>query len=410
MQKNYMTYHQHVFLLLLFILGSSLLFGINAEAGQCSWIALIFATPITLLVVLIYARILKLFPETDLFGIIDQIFGKIIGKVLVVLLTWYALHLSAIVLSNFTEYISIVALPETPKVVVMTFLMVVTLYLARSKPKTLGQWAVISGITVILLIGFTLILAIKDIDFNNLLPIMPNGPKRVIIGAGQIFAFPFAESVVFLSIGNSIKKGESSYKIYVFAIISGAFILLLVYLRNIVTLGAPMAENSFFSSFNMARTIQIGDFLSRIEGTISINFVLAGLTKITICLICAAKGISSLFRIEHFEHMTSPIGLLTISLSAILYKNTLEMFDFLKYYNIYALPFQIIIPVFIWITAERYAKKKKYLYENQKTSTKKKRSLFRDRFFVPSCIHLFFRIQSVEGITMPASVLGNSLR
>lgn len=369
MQKNYMTYHQHVFLLFLFLLGSSVLFGINAEAAQDSWIALILATLIALPMILIYARILKLFPETDLFGIIDQVFGKIIGKVLVVLLTWYALHLSAIVLSNFTEYISIVALPETPKVVVMTFLLVVTMYLARSKPKTLGQWAVISSITVILLIGFTIILAIKEMDFKNLLPIMPNGPKGVLIGAGQIFTFPFAESVVFLSIGNSIKKGESSYKIYLFAIISGAFIMLLIYLRNIVTLGAPMANNSYFSSFNMARTIQIGDFLSRIEGTISINFVLAGLTKITVCLICAAKGISSLFQVENFEHMISPMGLLTISLSAILYKNTLEMFDFLKYYSIYAIPFQIIIPVLIWIVAERYAKKKKYLYENQKTST-----------------------------------------
>lgn len=369
MQKNYMTYHQHVFLLFLFLLGSSVLFGINAEAAQDSWIALILATLIALPMILIYARILKLFPETDLFGIIDQVFGKIIGKVLVVLLTWYALHLSAIVLSNFTEYISIVALPETPKVVVMTFLLVVTMYLARSKPKTLGQWAVISSITVILLIGFTIILAIKEMDFKNLLPIMPNGPKGVIIGAGQIFTFPFAESVIFLSIGNSIKKGESSYKIYLFAIISGAFIMLLIYLRNIVTLGAPMANNSYFSSFNMARTIQIGDFLSRIEGTISINFVLAGLTKITVCLICAAKGISSLFQVENFEHMISPMGLLTISLSAILYKNTLEMFDFLKYYSIYAIPFQIIIPVLIWIVAERYAKKKKYLYENQKTST-----------------------------------------
>ncbi|WP_101911084.1 GerAB/ArcD/ProY family transporter [Marasmitruncus massiliensis] len=368
MQKDYITFQQHIFIILLFVLGSSVLFGVNTAAAQDSWIALILATLFALPMVLIYARILKLFPETDLFGIIDQVFGKIVGKVLVALLTWYALHLCALVLRNFTEYISIVALPETPQVVVMAFLLVITMYLARSKPKTLGQWAVISGITVILLIAFTIILAIKDIDFKNLLPIMPNGPKGVIIGAGQIFTFPFAETVVFLSIGNSIKKEESSYKIYVFAIISSAFIMLLAILRNIVTLGVPMSNNSYFSSFNMARTIHIGDFLSRIEGTISVNLILAGLTKITVSLICAAKGISSLFQIKNFEHMVSPIGLLTMSLCAILYRNTLEMFDFLKYYSIYAIPFQVIIPVIIWITAERYAKKKKSLYESQNTS------------------------------------------
>ena len=130
-----------------------------------------------------------------------------------------------------------------------------------------------------------------------------------------------------------------------------------------------MISSSYFPSFNMARTIHIGEFLSRIEGSISVNLVLAGITKISVCLICAAKGISSLFQIKNFKHMILPMALLAMALSAILYKNIIEMFAFLKYYNIYAVPFQLFIPVIIWIAAERFVKKKKPINESQNAAT-----------------------------------------
>jgi spore germination protein KB len=50
-----------------------------------------------------------------------------------------------------------------------------------------------------------------------------------------------------------------------------------------------------------------------------------------------------------------------LTLSVILYINVMEMFDFIKIYPVYAVPFQIIIPVTIWIAAERKVRKDRVL-------------------------------------------------
>jgi spore germination protein KB len=47
-----------------------------------------------------------------------------------------------------------------------------------------------------------------------------------------------------------------------------------------------------------------------------------------------------------------PAGLLMLAFCAVIFKSTMEMFDFVKFYEYYALPFQLLIPLIIWITAE----------------------------------------------------------
>ncbi len=56
--------------------------------------------------VLIYARILSLFPGEDIFSVAQTVLGKVAGKIAVALMSWFALHLGALVLRNFSEFIS----------------------------------------------------------------------------------------------------------------------------------------------------------------------------------------------------------------------------------------------------------------------------------------------------------------
>ena len=68
--------------------------------------------------------------------------------------------------------------------------------------------------------------------------------------------------------------------------------------------------------------------------------MLAGIVKITICLIAAVKGVCHLFRIEDIRRMIVPVGLIALALAAILYKSVIELLKFVDYYWIYAFPFQ----------------------------------------------------------------------
>jgi spore germination protein (amino acid permease) len=295
---------------------------------------------------------MQLFPEKNLFGIVLSLFGKYFGKILVALFTWYCIHLAALVIRNFSEFIAIVTMPDTPELALMMMMIFISLYMAKSGVKTLGKWSVIALPIVILIMLLTILMLLNQMDFTNLQPVLDHSSKEIATGSFRLLTFPFAESVLFLAVADRIKRTESPYKIYLCGLVWGAAILLIVILRNTMALGPAMLKAAYFPSYVAARIIDVSDFLVRIEGSISINFVLTGITKISLCLIAASKGIACLFDIDDYKTMIFPAGLLSLSLCSILYRDAMEMFDFLNIYSIYAIPFQLVFPALIWIAGE----------------------------------------------------------
>lgn len=360
MIKEKMTSVQAIAVIILFIFGSSVIFGVSTEAKQDSWIALILATVFSLPIVFIYARILKLYPGMGLYDIVNKIFGKIIGNIITILMVWYAIHLASMVLRNFSEYMKISTLPKTPEILVIILLTFVAIYIAKSGSTILGSWVLVVLTIAIIMLIITIVFSLDIIETKNLMPIMETKFKDMSLTAYKIISFPFIETVLFLPLACFLKKEDSPYKIYVSGIIIGGIILLLVILRNLTVLGSPLMISSYFPSFAATRIIELGNFLARIEGAVTINFLFAGITKITVCLMAASLGISKLLSITNYKKVLVPTSLLIITLSLILYTNIIEMTNFVNIYYIYAFPFQIVIPLIIWITAEIKLKKKKF--------------------------------------------------
>ena len=84
----------------------------------------------------------------------------------------------------------------------------------------------------------------------------------------RIISFPYAETVVFLCLGCCFAANESRTKIFLRSLFFGFFIFMNISIRNLTLLGQKMIELSYFPSFVTARIIEVGDFLSRIEGSI----------------------------------------------------------------------------------------------------------------------------------------------
>jgi spore germination protein KB len=361
MPKEIISSKQAIAIIVMFLFGSSVVLGVNSELCQDTWLGLLVSVIMFVPLFIIYSRIMKLYPQKDIFIIIDELFGKVIGKIFTILMSWYALHLGALVLRNFSEFIQVVSMNETPEVVLMIAMIIIVIYLAKSGIEVLGRWAIVAFVIIIISIIVTLMFTASKADFNNLLPIFNHSPKEILSSAYSILSFPFAETILFTTIVCTIPKKDSPYKIYLYGTLLALIIFIVIITRNIAISGAPSIKASYFPSYSSARLIGVGDFLTRIEGSITINFILAGITKITVCLFAAAKGIAHLFKVTNYRSLITPAGFLMVALCSILYSNITEMFAFLPTYSIYAIPFQIIIPVIIWITAEIKKKKKKLI-------------------------------------------------
>ncbi|MGI5899612.1 MAG: GerAB/ArcD/ProY family transporter [Christensenellales bacterium] len=359
------TFPQMMFAIVLFNFGSSVVIGISDDVAQDTWVAIVLAAVLAAPLFLVYARLFKLFPERDLFQIMRTVFGNVGGKILTVLFIWYTVHLAALVLRNFSEFTQITAMPETPQLPIMIIMILTTVYFARSGMRTIGKWSMVVVFAVMAVVFLTFVAAIPQLEFDILMPFFESPPEKIGKTTMQVFSYPYAETVVFLGLASSFKKKDSPYKLFIYSLLMVLAAFIVVFLRNVTLLGTTLSSLNYFPSYVTARIIGIGDFLARIEGSISSNFLFAGIVKITACLLVAGKGVASLFDLDHYRPVILPIGLLIMALCAILYKSTMEMFAFIAYYPFYAFPFQVLIPLIVWIGGEIHVKK-----QNQKQKQK----------------------------------------
>lgn len=370
MNREHITDGQAFCIAAFFIMGTTLIIGTGGDAKNDMWISILLGMAAALPVVLLYARLLALFPGRDLFDIAHILFGKVVGKLILLLYVWYAFHLGALVIRNFGEFINTVAMPETPFLVPMLFIGLLSIWAIKGGVEVIGRSAIFLLPWVMLVLAAVLLLAIPQYNFSFLKPVLSNGWKPVLRGAFNAFSFPFGETVLFTGIFYSLRKKNSAYRVYLWGFLFGGAVVLIVSIRNITVLGANMLARLYFPSYVAVARISVGDFIQRIEVTVAIIFVTAAFVKVSVCLLTACNGIGKLFGLQNYKSVAVPVGLLMVYLAYFIYGSISEMQLWaFKLYAIYAFPFQVIFPVVIWAAAEIKARKGKLPEQRMKADT-----------------------------------------
>lgn len=294
-------------------------------------LSLVFTLP----AMFVYARVLALNPEMNLAQISEKVLGRVSGKIVTALMTLYALQLGSIVVSNFYFYVGATILQETPHFFVAGLLVLVCIYMAKSGIEILGKWSHVAFFAVMVALSLTLVLSFNQYEIERLKPVGEHRFRDLIDLAFARFSFPFAELVLFLFLGSSIRKEHSPYKIYCSSCLIGITALLILVLRNLMVLGPEMVSAVYFPSYIAARVINVSTFLTRVEGTISMNYIVSGVVKISLCLFASAIGLASLLGVSDYKKIVVPAGMIIFALSITNY------------------------PVIIWIASEVRAKKEK---------------------------------------------------
>jgi len=357
MQKEQITDKEAICLITIFIMGSTLIIGIGGIAKNDAWIAGIVGIIFSIPILLIYSRVLSLYSGKDLYEILDLVFGKYIGKLVSILYIWYAFHLGALVIHNFGEFINTVTMTKTPMFVPMLCLGLVCIVAVSLGVEVMARTSAFFLPVMLFILVTVLVLAIPKLHFDYLKPILSQGFSPVLKGGFSIFSFPFAETVLFIGVFSSLKTKKSPYKVYFSGLFLAGTVIVILTIRNILLLGGLLG-NLYFPSHVAVSRISIGNFLQRIEITVAFIFALGVFIKTSVCLFVSCKGIARLFNLKSYSSVTIQTGLLMIYFSQIVYDNIMDMKNWaFTVYQYYAFPFQVVIPVIIWIFAE--VKKKK---------------------------------------------------
>lgn len=353
MSREVLSDRHAIFMMTLFIWGSTIIIGTGQEAKKDMWLALIFGMLMGMLISIMYSRILYLYPQKNLFEINEIVFGKVGGKVLSLPYIWFGFHLTALVINNFSEFISIVGLPDTPRLVPVMFMVALCIWGAKAGVEVLGRLSAPFSIFLTMLIITTVSLSVPQMKFENLRPFLAEGIKPVIKGSVSAFTFPYGETVIFLMILSGLMNRKSAYKIFPIAMLIPGITLVAISTRNIMVIGVEELSRNYFASYTVVARINVGEFLQRIETAVMVAFILGGFVKVSCCLIGTCNGIAKIFNFDDYRFLITPIALAALSFSYIAYDSIIETTRWVpQVWYIYASIFEVFIPLVTYIGAE----------------------------------------------------------
>lgn len=353
MNKEIISNKQGISLISMFLTGSTSIFIAGLDAKNDLWIAIILGLFMIFPMITIFARLNYIFPNKDLFDIVEICFGKFIGKVITIIFTWYAFYWTADIVTNYYLFIKTVSLTKTPKIILIIILTSLCAWVIKEGIEVLGRWSEFFFVIVIISIFFAIFLLIPDMNITNIRPILQNGVKPVLKGAYSVFMLPLGQTLAFTLVFSNFKTEKSPYKIYIFGVLIGSILTMFISTTNILVIGIDEATAVYYPSYAAAMRMDIFHFLQRTEVIITIVFILGGFVKISIVLLCTCKGVTKLFNYKDYRFIIVPISLLIINLAYFQYDSIQHYFEFAtEIWNIYFLPFQVILPIIIWITAE----------------------------------------------------------
>ena len=353
MKNEVISERQGVILITLFIVGSSLLLGSGGQAKQDAWIAMIIAMCWAVILLLMFSRILSLYPGKDLFDILEIVMGKVIGKIISILMIWFAFHLGTLVLRNLSDFTNTLVFPDTPVVVPMISFVILIIWVLKEGIEVLGRWSEffvwVIGLTIIIIT----LLSTSEMDISRLKPILGSGFMPILKGTLSSLSFPFGETVVFTMVFSNIAKIKSYKRTFLLGMFLGGGFVFLGTLRNILVLGSETVSKIYFPSTLAISLIHLGEFLQRIEIAVLIVFIVCVFVKVSICVFAVSNGISKFFGFTDYKFISTPVVLLMLNFSFFIYKSNIETTSWaFNVWPYYSMVFEVIIPLIVFIIVE----------------------------------------------------------
>lgn len=362
-KKEVVSDKQGISLIILLIIGASSVYISGAGAKENIWLAVIIAMLMVLPMVFISIRLHGLFPDKDLFDIIEICFGKLMGKIIILLYILFLIITEFSIIRAFSEFINTIALVQTPLIVSMISLCTLCIFAVKGGIELLGRFAELFVFIPIILMTIIILLLIPNMDINNLRPFLYEGIKPVLKAAFVIFSFPFCQIVILTMFFSKFQSNKSPYKIYLSGAFIGQITIFMTLLSVVLVVGGGNAKYKYYPTYEAISTIQVGS-IERFEILPSIIFMIGYFIKISIHLIAICKGITKEFKCKDYKFIVTPVTVITIILAYTAYDSTMYFHEWDgEVWNYIAFPFQVIFPILMWIISEF----KKNKFNNIKT-------------------------------------------
>jgi spore germination protein KB len=254
-------------LIMTFEIGSTTLFALGIGAKQDAWIVILLSTLIGFILLYVYTRIPKYYPNQNFGDILMDLLGK---KLTIPLLFLFGLNFLSGASHNFYEFgivIKLTALPKTPLLVILYLFIIVIVYILSLGFEVLARTAEILLPIFLIFLITTYILSLYSglFDFSALQPVLGNGIRPVLEELYSVVGFPFGEMVLFLLFWHYLDDQQKIVKTAFIAVGLSAFLLTFTSVVMISVLGPEVTANAVIPILETILVINIGDIITNLD-------------------------------------------------------------------------------------------------------------------------------------------------
>ncbi|WP_374723964.1 GerAB/ArcD/ProY family transporter [Calidifontibacillus erzurumensis] len=282
-------------------------------AKQDMWISPLWASTVGFLTVYITNQLHNLYPRKTVIEYSQNIVGAFFGKAIGVLYICFYIHINAIVLREYGEFVVGTFLTRTPMIFIIGAMTLVCAYAVRSGLEVIARTAEIVVPVVILLFLTTSILLIPELNINKMLPIMDRGIGPSLMGA-TIPASWFSEFFVIAFLLPFLVDQQKSFKWSILSVLSVLFMMFITNIFTLLLLGNITAK-FVYPVMSAIRYISIAEFLQHLESIVMGVWVAGTYIKISVFYYATVLGTAQLLNLSDYRPLVLPIGLLLVIVS-----------------------------------------------------------------------------------------------
>ncbi|GGA27609.1 GerAB/ArcD/ProY family transporter [Psychrobacillus lasiicapitis] len=362
--------YQFLVLVILFTIGTSILIvpsALASDSKQDAWIAAIFGTGIGLLIVWFFTKISLFFPNLTFVQMNETLFGKWLGKSFSFLFVCMTLLYTAILLYNSGTFLTTHQMSNTPIAATNILMAGILVMGVRLGLETIARSAEIFIGVFFLLFIILVIFIVPQIQFENLQPVWEVNIKSLARSSLLLIVVSSVNAVSLLMIFPAfINKPKSAQKYFLIGNLIAGIVIIIITLLCILVLGADLTARQMFPSYGLAKKINIGNYINRVEALMGTLWIISLYFKMVLYFYASVYGLAQIFNLRDYRALTYPLGMIVVILSLIVYPNVVDQQKFETTIGLYfSLTIGFLLPLLMVIV---YAIRKKQLKKVTKAS------------------------------------------
>lgn len=319
-------------LMIITILGTTLLFMpslVVAAAKQDGWLSMIVGVTGGYLEAAVVLALAKRFPNQSMVEYSEAILGKFLGKIMGLAIILYLIGFDLIIVREFGELLVLAIMPATPITVFIVVILLLAVYASTGGLEVIARENTVFFGPIMAITLSLFILAARDYDFGNLLPVMENGPMPVLKGALPTIAF-FGEIGLVGFLYPKIKNPEQIPKATYQALAVAGGVMLLDTIAVLAIFNPENAARLVLPTLDIAKNIRIAQFIEHMEALVAFIWISAVFIKITIFLYVAALATNQWLGLDRQRLLNWPLAGILAPLAIFLFPSSLALAKFIE--------------------------------------------------------------------------------